>query len=96
LREVGFAGFPCLGDLDEDAGDEPQERFLTREESDDAGALLDLAVDILAGVGCPQAHPVGFRKGEAFGQVLLGLGGKPGLAFTVDFKEISRVGVPSV
>jgi len=24
-REVGFAGFPCLGDLDEDAGDESQE-----------------------------------------------------------------------
>ena len=23
--EVGFAGFPCLGDFDEDAGDEPQE-----------------------------------------------------------------------
>ena len=53
--EVGFAGFPGLGDLDEDAGDEPQERFLAREESDDAGALLDLAVDILAGVGGPQA-----------------------------------------
>ena len=48
-REVGFAGFPCLGDLDEDAGDEPQERFLAREEADDAGALLDLAVDVLAG-----------------------------------------------
>ena len=29
--EVGFAGFPCLGDLDEDAGDEPQERCLARE-----------------------------------------------------------------
>jgi hypothetical protein len=23
--KVGFAGFPCLGDLNEDAGDEPQE-----------------------------------------------------------------------
>ena len=51
--KVGFAGFPCLGDLDEDAGDEPQERFLAREEADDAGAFLYLAVDVLAGVGCP-------------------------------------------
>ena len=50
--EVCFAGFPGFGDFDEDAGDEPQERFLTREEADDAGALLDLAVDVLAGVGC--------------------------------------------
>jgi hypothetical protein len=23
--EIDFASFPCLGDLDEDAGDEPQE-----------------------------------------------------------------------
>ncbi len=65
--------------------------MLAREESDDAGTLLDLAVDILAGVGCPQALPVGFRKGEdgkAFGQVLLSPGDEPGLAFTVDFHEI--------
>lgn len=51
--EVCFAGFPGFGDFDEDAGDEPQERFLAGEEADDAGALLDLAVDVLAGVGCP-------------------------------------------
>ena len=53
-REVGFAGFPGFGDLDEDAGDEPQERFLAREESDDPSAFLDLAVDVLAGGGGPQ------------------------------------------
>ena len=62
--EVGFAGFPCLGDLDEDAGDEPHEPFLAREKADNAGALLGLAVDVLAGVGYPQAPPVSFRKGE--------------------------------
>ena len=89
--EVCFAGFPGFGDFDEDAGDEPQERFLAGEEADDAGALLDLAVDVLAGVGCAQALPVGFREGkngEAFGQVLLGPGGELGLAFRVGFHEV--------
>ncbi len=49
--------------------------------------LLDLAVDILAGVGCSQALPVGFREGEngkAFGQVLLGVGAVVGIKNDLD------------
>jgi len=53
-NEVGFAGFPGFGDLDEDVGNELQERFFAREESDDPSAFLDLAVDVLAGGGGPQ------------------------------------------
>ena len=83
------------------AGDEPEERFLAREEADDAGAFLDLAVDVLAGVGCPQTLPMGFREGEdgeAFGQVLLGPGGEPRLAYRVGFHEVleALVGVGEV
>ena len=49
--EVGFAGFPGFGDLDQYSGDEPQKRFLARERADDLRAFLDLAVDVFAGVG---------------------------------------------
>lgn len=89
-EEVCFTGFPGFGDSDEDAGDESQEGFLAREEADDAGALLDLAVDVFASIGGPQALPVGFRENEdggSIGQVLLGSGGMPGLAFRLGFNE---------
>ena len=52
------------------------------------GALLDLAVDVVAGVGCPQALSVGFREGEdneAFWQVFLGPSDELGLTFGVGF-----------
>ena len=34
--------------------------------ADVAGAFLDLAFDVLAGAGCPQALPLGFGKVEDF------------------------------
>jgi len=89
--EGSFAGFQGFGDLDEDAGNEPQERFLAREESDDPRAFLDLAVDVLAGVGGPQTLPAGFGQcedGEALRVAVLGPGGELGLAFNGGFYEI--------
>ena len=89
--EVGFAGLPGFGDFDEDAGDEPFQGLLAGEEADDTGSLLDLAVDVFAGIGGPQTLSVGFREGvngEAFWQVLLGPGGESRLSFGVDFDEV--------
>ena len=51
--EVGFAGFPCLGDLDEDAGHEPRECLLPPDGHGD--------VPDGSGVGDDQA--MGERRG---------------------------------
>ena len=76
--EMDFAGFPFLGDLDDDAGHEAEQRGLVGEEADDAGAALDLRVERPAHVGGAQPLAARFREaedGESFRDVLLGPGG---------------------
>ena len=62
--EVDFAGFPFLGNLHEDACHQAQERGFVGEETDDAGAALDLRVERLAHVGGAQALAAGFGEAE--------------------------------
>ncbi len=64
---------------------------LAREETDDAGALLDLAIDVLACVRSTQKLPVSFRKGgdgKAFGQIFLCSGSELTLSLRVGFNKL--------
>lgn len=77
--DVGFSGFPGIGDFGEDCGGETLQRFLAGEEADDAGSTFDLAVEGFAGVGCPELSAMMFRQckeSEAFREVFLGPGNK--------------------
>ena len=93
--EVDFAGFPFLGDLDDDAGHQAKQRGLVGEEADDTGAALDLRVERLAHIGGAQAQATRFgeaESGESFRDVLLGPGGEFGRALLVSFDEFGELG----
>ena len=93
--EVDFARFPFLGDLDEDARHQAQQRGFVGEEADDPRAALDLRVERLAHVGGAQALAARFGEtegGESFGEVLLGPGGEVGRAFYVISDEFGELG----
>lgn len=88
--EVGFSGFPGIGDFDKDGGDESLQGFLAWEEPDDAGAAFDLAVEGFGGVGGSQFPAMGLGQiedGEALGEVFLGPGDEPGLFLAPGFEE---------
>jgi len=64
---------------------------LAREETDDAGALLDLAIDVLACVRSTQKLHVSFQKGEdgkAFGQIFLCPSRELTLSLRVGFNKL--------
>jgi hypothetical protein len=93
---IDSADFPFLGDLDDDAGDQAQQRGLVGKEADDPGAALDLRVERLAHVVGARALAAGFREaenGESFRDVLLGPGGELGRALFVGFDELGELGL---
>ena len=85
--EVGSArGFPVVGDIEEESGDEAEEGFRVREDADDSGSAFDFLAETLGGVGGAQAWPVFFwetEDGEAFWDVFLEPGGEFWSGFAV-------------
>lgn len=85
--EVGSArGFPVVGDIEEESGDEAEEGFRVREDADDSGSAFDFLAETLGGVGGAQAKAVSFwdgEDGEAFWDVFLEPGGELRSGFAV-------------
>jgi len=75
--EVGFGGFPVVGDFHEDGGDETQATGLVGEDGGDACSAADGFVESLAEIGSAQAFADGFREGED-GEALGKIGFHPG------------------
>ena len=70
--EVGFGGFPVVGDFPEDGGDEAAATLWGWEDGHDAGSTADLLVKGYAEVGGAEAFADGIwegEEGEAFGEV---------------------------
>ena len=79
--EVGFGGFPVVGDFHEDGGDEAQATFWRGEDADDASSAADLFVGGFGEVGGAQAFADGFwegEDGEGFGEIFIHPGGEFG------------------